>query len=168
MTEATTTTFTVDNDKAAEWCINKIKELRADTVKWTNHYTAQLESVRRTNAESEAYFTGLLAQYFGTVPHKVSKTQESYQLPSAKLVFKQQEPEFDRDDAAICDWLDTVGRDDLVQVKRSPKWADLKKIITITEDGTCVDENGEVIKGLSAAPRAPEFKLQIKEDASNV
>ena len=162
------TTFTVTDDKAAEWCIEKIKALRADTEKWTNHYTAQLENIRRTNAESEAYFTGLLAAYFDTVPHKVTKTQESYQLPSAKMVFKQQEPEYTRDDAAICDWLDAAGRDDLVQVKRVPKWADLKKTITILDDGTCADANGEIISGLTATPRAPEFKLQIKEDASNV
>ena len=39
------------------------------------------------------------------VPHKVTKTQESYALPSGKLVLKEQKPEWVHDDTQLLPWV---------------------------------------------------------------
>ena len=167
ITTAQDTPFTVDNDQKAEWAARKIREARQDTQKWTEYYERQLSAIRRANEETEAYFAALLADYFETVPHKATKTQESYSLPSCKLVLKAQQPEFNRDEAVLCDYLDKKGRDDLVKITRRADWAALKKTIKVMEDGTCVDADGEVVEGVQAFSRQPEFKVEMKEDNEN-
>ena len=131
---------------------------------WTEYYERQLSVIRRANEDTEAYFAALLADYFDTVPHKATKTQESYSLPSCKLVLKAQQPEFNRDETVLCDYLDKKGRDDLVRITRRADWAALKKTLKVMEDGTCVDADGEVVEGVQAFSRLPEFKIEMKED----
>lgn len=167
ITTAQDTPFIVDNDQKAEWAARKIREARQDTQKWTEYYERQLSAIRRANEETEAYFAALLADYFETVPHKATKTQESYSLPSCKLVLKAQQPEFNRDEAVLCDYLDKKGRDDLVKITRRADWAALKKMLKVMEDGTCVDADGEVVEGVQAFSRQPEFKIEMKEDNEN-
>ena len=167
ITTAQDTPFTVDNDQKAEWAARKIREARQDTQKWTEYYERQLSAIRRANEDTEAYFAALLADYFETVPHKATKTQESYSLPSCKLVLKAQQPEFNRDEAVLCDYLDKKGRDDLVKITRRADWAALKKTLKVMEDGTCVDADGEVVEGVQAFSRQPEFKIEMKEDNEN-
>lgn len=167
ITTAQDTPFTVDNDQKAEWAARKIREARQDTQKWTEYYERQLSAIRRANEDTEAYFAALLADYFDTVPHKATKTQESYSLPSCKLVLKAQQPEFNRDEAVLCDYLDKKGRDDLVRITRRADWAALKKTLKVMEDGTCVDADGEVVEGVQAFSRLPEFKIEMKEDNEN-
>lgn len=167
ITTAQDTPFTVDNDQKAEWAARKIREARQDTQKWTEYYERQLSAIRRANEDTEAYFSALLADYFATVPHKATKTQESYSLPSCKLVLKAQQPEFNRDEAVLCDYLYKKGRDDLVRITRRADWAALKKTIKVMEDGTCVDADGEVVEGVQAFSRQPEFKIEMKEDNEN-
>ena len=125
---------------------------------------AEVDGILRTAA---IYFAALLADYFETVPHKATKTQESYSLPSCKLVLKAQQPEFNRDEAVLCDYLDKKGRDDLVKITRRADWAALKKTLKVMEDGTCVDADGEVVEGVQAFSRQPEFKVEMKEDNEN-
>lgn len=167
ITTAQDTPFIVDNDQKAEWAARKIREARQDTQKWTEYYERQLSAIRRANEDTEAYFAALLADYFETVPHKATKTQESYSLPSCKLVLKAQQPEFNRDEAVLCDYLDKKGRDDLVKITRRADWAALKKMLKVMEDGTCVDADGEVVEGVQAFIRQPEFKVEMKEDNEN-
>ena len=164
ITTAQDTPFIVDNDQKAEWAARKIREARQDTQKWTEYYERQLSAIRRANEDTEAYFAALLADYFETVPHKATKTQESYSLPSCKLVLKAQQPEFNRDEAVLCDYLDKKGRDDLVKITRRADWAALKKMLKVMEDGTCVDADGEIVEGVQAFSRQPEFKIEMKED----
>lgn len=167
ITTAQDAPFTVDNDQKAEWAARKIREARQDTKAWTEYYERQLSAIRRANEDTEAYFAALLADYFETVPHKATKTQESYSLPSCKLVLKAQQPEFNRDEAVLCDYLDKKGRDDLVKITRRADWAALKKTLKVMEDGTCVDADGEVVEGVQAFSRLPEFKIEMKEDNEN-
>lgn len=167
ITTAQDTPFIVDNDQKAEWAARKIREARQDTKAWTEYYEQQLSAIRRANEETEAYFAALLADYFETVPHKATKTQESYSLPSCKLVLKAQQPEFNRDEAVLCDYLDKKGRDDLVKITRRADWAALKKMLNVMKDGTCVDADGEVVEGVQAFSRQPEFKIEMKEDNEN-
>ena len=167
ITTAQDTPFIVDNDQKAEWAARKIREARQDTQKWTEYYERQLSAIRRANEDTEAYFAALLADYFETVPHKATKTQESYSLPSCKLVLKAQQPEFNRDEAVLCDYLDKKGRDDLVKITRRADWAALKKMLKVMEDGTCVDADGEIVEGVQVFSRQPEFKIEMKEDNEN-
>lgn len=153
--------FHVTDDKAAEWCMKKIREAETDRAMWKAHYEAQMEKVNKAADESIAYFTGKLEEYFATVPHKATKTQESYTLPGGKLVLKQQQPKFETDDDKLVPWLEANGRTGLVKIKKSADWSTLKKSLNfVGENAVTVD--GEIVPGVKVEQRPNVFKVEME------
>lgn len=167
--------FVVKDDKAAEWCLRKIREAEADKVSWKEFYAEQYRKVEaecdRTIGRMKIY----LYKYFEKVPHKPAKKSESYSLPGGKLVWKQQDPEFDYKSPAFVAWLKENHLHDFIKVKESPKWDEFKKTLLKDPDGnfeTTKDENdvlrpvtadGEVVAGVEVMPRAAVFTVEVKK-----
>lgn len=155
--------FRVTDDKSAEWCIRKIREAQDEKQRWRDYYAEQQRKIDQEADGTISYFEALLADYFDMVPHKRTKTQESYQLPGGKLVRKQQAPEYQRDEAALLPWL-KQNAPELVKVTETPDWAALKKQLVIAPDGeTVAMEDGEIVPGVKAVQRPEVFKIEIKE-----
>lgn len=155
--------FRVTDDKNAEWCIRKIREAQAEKQRWRDYYAEQQRKIDQEADGTISYFEALLADYFDSVPHKRTKTQESYQLPGGKLVRKQQAPEYQRDEAALLPWL-KQNAPELVRVTETPDWATLRKRLIIAPDGeTVATEEGEIVPGIKAIQRPEVFKIEIKE-----
>ena len=158
--------FTVTDDAAAEWCMKKIRKVEADRAMWKAHYEAQMGKVNKAADESVAYFTAKLEEYFANVPHKATKTQESYTLPGGKLIRKKQQPKFDIDDETLVSWLDDNMMGPLVNVKKTADWAELKKICSVTPDGEHVaTDEGEIIPGVTVTQRPDVFKVEMEDEA---
>ena len=156
--------FQITDDHAAEWAIQKIKEAQGDTAKWAEHFAAQLEKIKAANQSTIDFMTSALGSYFATVPHKETKTQAKYDLPSATLIRKQQQPQFDRDNDALLAFLDGSKRNDLVRVKREPAWDEIKKVFAVQGETMIDPETGEVVAGVKVVARPDVFDVKIKED----
>lgn len=152
--------FVVDDDGKAEWCLTKIREAKADLKKWEAHYKAQADAIKKEYARRTASLERKLAEYFQKVDHHKTKTQESYKLPSGKLVLKQQEPEYDIDKEKTIPWL-KENMPEFVKVVEDVDWMNLKKKVAAFNGGV-VDENGEMIPGITATPRDDIFKVEVK------
>lgn len=159
--------FRVTDDKSAEWCIRKIREARAEKQRWAEYYREQQRKIDQEADGTISYFEALLADYFDSVPHKRTKTQESYQLPGGKLVRKQQAPEYQRDETALLPWL-KENAPALVKVTESADWAALKKQLVIAPDGeTVATEDGEIVPGVKAVQRPDVFRVEMNEETEN-
>lgn len=156
--------FLIDNDHTAEWAMRKIAEAQADTAKWTTYYVDQAAKIKAQNDSTVSFFTSALEQYFATVPHRTTKTQESYTLPSGKLVYKAQQPTYERDPEALLHWA-KASCPDAVKVTEIASWTDIKsRIGEVLPDGHAVDkETGEIIEGVTVVAREPMFKVELKE-----
>ena len=163
--------FMVDNDQKAEWCIRKIAEAKKEMMDWIEFYVAQTDKVKDRCERRIMFFEMKLKDYFSQVPHKVTKTQESYQLPSGKLVYKRQGPDYERDDALILAWLKANDEDRFVKVKESVDWAELKKKIDVLQltsgedqvaEQVVFTETGEVVPGITVTERPDVFKVEMK------
>lgn len=156
--------FTIDNDQKAEWAIRRIMEARKDAEVWEKFYKDAMLKVRKQAEETEAYMTSLLQAYFCTVPHKRTKTQESYALPSGKLVIKAQQPKYSVDDAAACAWLSDSNMEDYIKIEKRVDWVQLKKSVSVLDDGSVMlNGTGELINGITAEIREPSFVVDIKD-----
>jgi hypothetical protein len=156
--------FHVTDDKAAEWCMKKIQEAETDRAMWKAHYEAQMQKVNESADSAVAYFTARLEEYFASVPHKASKTQESYFLPGGKLVKKKQQPEYKTDDNELVPWLENNFMRQLVKIEKKADWAGLKKVVNITPDGLHVaTDDGEIVPGVIVTPRPDVFKVEMGE-----
>jgi len=156
--------FQITDDHLAEWAIQKIKEAKGDTAKWQEHFAAQLEKIRAANQGTIDFMTIHLSRYFATVPHKETKTQAKYELPSATLIVKQQQSQFERDNDALLSYLDSNNRTDLIRIKREPAWDELKKVSTVQGETLVDTDTGEVISGVRVIARPDVFDVKIKEE----
>ena len=154
-------TFKVTDDQKAEWCLKKIKEAENDKQFWKAFYDAQYKTVEETADETIRNMEGLLAEYFESVPHKKTTTQESYKLPTGKLVLKKQEPKFERDEATVIEWLKKHEGTEFVKTQESLDWSGLKNTVCVVGDGVA-NEDGEIIPGIKVVPRDDIFKVEVK------
>lgn len=149
--------FVIDSDEKADWAIEKINEHRAERDRLLDlidrksaSLKAQREEVLRRYDSDTEWLRGLLAAYMQTVKCKQTKTQQTYQLCSGKLVLKRGTLGFKRDEDALIKCLIENNMDDFVKVDPTVAWGELKKRIVADEvNGICMDkETGLVIEGV--------------------
>ena len=157
--------FRVTDDRAAEWSLKKIKAEKAECDRYVKicqdgiqTYQEKIKEAQGRLDSGTGYLKGLLLEYFQTVPHKSTKTQETYALPSGKLKLKTPAPEFVRDDAKLMEWLKGRGMNDYVKVVETPQWGEFKKIINQQKDCVCFE--GEVVDGITLVERPPIFEVE--------
>ena len=162
--------FTVDNDMKAEWCLSKIRKVRAEQkrekdelLRQMQFYQDQMAIIDKQADEEAAFFESMLVPYFTERMEsgftKSTKTQTTYKLPTGKLILKKQGPTYDRNNAELLPWL-KANRPDLVKVEESPNWAELKKTVTVVGDSV-VTADGEVVPGVKVTEQDDEFKVEV-------
>lgn len=165
MSEAINETNMVDElevrtDIEAGWQLKQRKEIIADRDELIDFYKARIKAVEEDAAFKLANIDRALYAFFQTVPHKKTKTQESYQHPLGKLVLKNQAPEFKRDDKAVIAWLkkspDTIR---YIKTKEELDWSSLKADTTVLGN-QIVNADGEIIPGVEVVEREPKFAVE--------
>ncbi len=153
---------TIANDMEAEDALNKIRHADEEDEKWAAYYEFKLQQIKAQNQLIRDNEKARLFQYFGTVQHKTTKTQESYELPGGKLVWKDQQPEFDRDDEKILKWLHETNKTDLIKTTEKPDWASMKKTLSFSGVDAFDAETGEVVPGIKVRERDRAFSVTLK------
>lgn len=159
MSEVAESLFMVTDDQKAEWCIQQIKNAEADKAFWKSYYKEQYKSVEETADTTIANMKAMLQDYFERVPHKKSDTQESYKLPSGKLVMKDQDPEYERNDAEVIEWLKANKGQKYIKVTESLDWNGLKPMVSVIGESVATVE-GEIIPGIKVTQRERKFNVE--------
>lgn len=154
--------FTIDTDAKAEWALGKIRAARADRDRMIEWYKAKINEITEQTESETAYLEGMLSGYFRMTEqaHKRTKTQETYSLPSGKLILKKQNPEYKRDEKTVIEWLKENKLPQFVKVTESLDWAALKAA-TGTIGGNVVTEDGEIIPGIEVTEREEKFIVEV-------
>jgi len=152
------------DDASAEYMLKRIREADEQYAKMADWYDFQKAKAKKIHDDTVAWAEGNLRAYFEMVPTKNTKTQRSYDLPGGKLVLKQQEPKFEKEDEArIVAWLKKNKLKDFVKVEETANWAEMKKAMKVQVNGeTVCTEDGEVIPGMKATIREPKFSVTVK------
>lgn len=155
--------WSIQNDQQAEWALQKIKDAQKDRDFWVHYYSDLIYKVEKDNNGTIDFFRAKLSEYFGTVPHKETKTQEKYGLPSGTLILKKPKSVWKYDEQKLFDWVTDNGLgSDYIKVKRSLDWADLKKRFSELADGKIVDkETGEICDAVTVEQSEPVFDITI-------
>ena len=164
--EAEEERYCITSDGEADRWIEKVRKARAERdrlVAACQERIAEFEA-RAKAAEEECkretdYALGLLYEYFDTVPHKKTTTQETYSLPSGKLVFKRPAIAPRIDEQTLFDWVKECAPD-YVQTTQKTKWGELKKQLVLKDDKYVFTETGEVVPGLT--PEQTEGGFDVK------
>lgn len=151
------------DDASAEILLAQIREANKQYEKMESWYKFQLEKAKAVRDRTVEWAERSLRAYFDMVPTKRAKTQRSYELPSGKLILKEQQPKYDVKDDELVPWLEKNGWSESVKIKKEAAWADIKKALTITPDGKgMMTEDGEIVPGVTVELRAPKFSVTVK------
>ena len=152
--------FVIDTDAKAQWALDKIREARADRDTWVAWYEDKIAEIKAQTDFNTMNLERMLAEYFATVPHKKTKTQESYPLKGGKLILKTQNPEYKRDDKTVIEWLKANNHGEFVKVKEELDWSGLKGK-TAAFEGQIVTEDGEIVPGIEVIEREAKFIVEV-------
>lgn len=170
--EVETQGFVIDDDVKAEWAIKKIAEERAETQRYINicdtmiqEYEFKKQQAIQQSQNKTSGLISMLQQYFEKVPHKATKTQETYKLPSGQLKLKIQAPEYVRDDTTLLNWIksreDTFSKE-FIKIKESADWSKMKKEFPFIAKGSVLTTaDGEIIDGVTVVERSPIFEVEV-------
>ncbi|MEY2669747.1 MAG: hypothetical protein RLZZ577_63 [Bacteroidota bacterium] len=159
--------FVIENDIIAEALIRKIafekKEMKRQLQ--VIDYFIQEYELKKNEVESKfeiktQNIINLLSEYFERVERKATKTQETYTLPSGKLKKKFGTVEYIKDDKLLLEWCKTNNRQDLIQIKETPMWAELKKEIQLS-NGTVLTQDGEIIECIKTELKPDKFVVEV-------
>lgn len=155
--------FVVDSDSKAEWCIHKIMEIQAETVRWKNFYMEQMKAVEDSNMFRIARIKTLLIPYMQKVPLKETKTKRKYSLPSGDLVIKREHTRIEHDDSALLDWLHGMPEGRLyIKNKESVDWKALKPYLVEKDGAYYFMETGEAVPSVRNVFVPSEFVVSPK------
>lgn len=162
--------FIIDSDDKAEWALRKIKDAQEEhdrLMELVEKEQAKLDD-RRNMIElaldrDTDYLKSQLASYMRTVKCKATKTQESYQLLTGKLVRKMPSVDYEVDSEALAKWLRENNREDFLAVTVKPRWGEIKKLLTAdTASGTAViTGTGELVEGVKAIESPEKFSIKF-------
>lgn len=154
--------FTVTDDQQADWCLRKIAEADAELAKLTEWYERQTALAQERHDSRVAYFTGLLQEYFSTVPAHETKTMSKYQLPSGELVLTKPKADYAKaDEEKLLSWCLT-NDPDLVKVTTSPKWSDIKKRLIVVDGKVADRETGMFVDGVEIEEKQGKFEAKAR------
>lgn len=157
--EETVDLLPVENDVEADRLIKEIREAEETKAFWKAYYKEKLEEVNESCDFIITQNKERLRLYFDSVPHKKTATQEKYPLPSGKLVLKDQEPDYERDDKTVIKFLKANGVEKFVKVKEELDWSGLKKTLLIAGE-TAANEDGIPIPGIKVIERDRVFTVE--------
>lgn len=162
--------FNITDDKTADWAVRKIAEEEAEyeriktlACEQIDEITKKVETAKKRFENSTEYLRGKLAEYFRSVPHKVTKTTEKYALLSGTLTLKKAVKKLKHDAEKLTEWLAANGYTDFIKIEQSPRWGDFKKLLDCSGEVAMIAETGEVVEGVILEDAPEEFQVDIEK-----
>lgn len=156
--EAQKERFQITDDSQANWAMRCIGDARKDFNNAQEMYDKEkarlddwLDKQREYMENREAYFTGLLTEYY--MGRYQEEGRQTFVLPTGKFSIRKQQPLYERDEKALLEWAKENGQADIIKVKESLAWSDLKKKTTAVGNQLVLKDTGEVVPHVTVIER---------------
>ena len=154
----------------ADELISCIKELQTEKIRFEKIAAERIATIENAlnigagKRDNEIQFIkDQLRHFFNSVERKQTKTQESYNLLSGRLVMKKPTYKIAHDDVKLLEWAEQNGQH-YVEVKQVSKlnWADMKKDLVISNGLILNKVTGESLEaiGLTIEEVAESFEVK--------
>ena len=158
----------ITDDACADWAVGKIAEERAERERIRALAEEQIARIEEKVAAAErryengtAFLTEKLAEYFDTVPHKTTKTKESYRLLSGTLTKKRGGLVMKQDNGKLLEFLKASGNADMIKTTEEPRWGEFKKRLEIKGEVIVDTLTGEIVDGVEIIEKPDSFSVDV-------
>ncbi len=143
--------FEINDDSTAEWALKKVLEARKERDRLLSLIDAERaeldrkqEKIEKRYESDSSYLLFKLSSYLDKVDRKKTKTQETYQLLSGKLVRKFAKQKLVPDKPALLEWC-RQNAPDCVKHTEEAAWSEVKEKFVIVGDTVLCSETGECV-----------------------
>lgn len=147
--------YRIGGDKEALWALRKLKAAQAkiaDNIEAANEerrlIDSWLEEVNGSLERDANFFEGLLRDYALRCRDDENDGRKSIKLPGGTIRTRAGSTSVSIGDAdAFLSWAE-VNNPDLIRVKKEPNLSEIKETVTVTDEGSIITADGEVVPGL--------------------
>src|SRR5690625_480851 len=161
--------FTVKDDSSANWALRKIKYINDRLDENKALFDAEMDKLERwIKSEEEKsqkdidFFRSLLAEYAMKKKEKDPKFK-SLKLPNGRIGFRKQQPKWNYDDETVLEALKKANMNDFINVKESPRKADIKKAFDVVGNQVINPDTGEILEGITIEERPDNFNVAVEK-----
>lgn len=162
--------FKINNDNLCDWTIRTIKReteeaerLLAIADAEIKELEEQKEKIKKSLEQKTGFLKSKLFEYFETVEHKATKTQESYKLLSGSLVFKKPSQKMNPDKEKLLEYVKANNMPEFVKVKEDIDWLNYKKECEIVNGKVVNSSTGDILPDdvITVEDVAGEFNIKF-------
>lgn len=156
----------VTDDSTAEWALKKVLEAKQERERLLELVEKEREMLdqkeQKIHRQYDYETANLLSQlyaYFDTVAKKKTKTQESYQLLSGKLVRKFPKQKLVPNKEALLEWCKD-NAPEYIKHTEEAMWGEIKSKFAIMGDVVVNSSTGEVVSCVTVAEEPSTFDVK--------
>lgn len=163
-------TFEIEDDKQADWALEKIREEEAEAerlerlaVVKISELESQISCIRKKCENSTKFLKGALRAYLDKVNTKETKTQRSYALLNGSIIEKKPCKKMVKNDDDLLAYAKECAPQ-FIETKEKVRWGELKKNLMITESGDVVNAcTGELVSGVIVEDVPATFSVKLNK-----
>ena len=142
------------------------KNKQIDTCKkMIEYYQEIIENENRKYLEIEERTKAEIIAMIDFKKCNDTKTQYTYKIPSAKLIFKKSAKIIERNDKELIEWLKDNRNTDFIKTEIIEKidWSNYKKYLKISGDVVFDIDSGEVVEGMKVKEVKEKFEIKLNK-----
>ncbi|EJL9337676.1 host-nuclease inhibitor Gam family protein [Staphylococcus pseudintermedius] len=164
--------FQVNSLETANWAFKKLEALKAKEDEINKVAEKELERIKQWQSQElksigndKEYFEYLVTDYYKREKEKNDefKLSTPYGKVTSRVGAKVLEMQGGVNEQDVIDQLEQKGLVDFVKVTKKLNQADIKKNFNITDDGTLIDMNGEVLEGVKMVRKPTSYTVKAGE-----
>ena len=148
--DTVTQPYMIDNDQKADAAIRRIAEEKEECERFCAFYRQQIERVQASTAAKVERIEMQLLEYFATVPHRETRTQSKYNLPSGELIMQKAHVDYARNNERLLAWC-KENAPQYIKTTEAPAWDKIKAYIK---------ETGDLPDGVEIVETPEQFKVR--------
>ncbi|WP_415425744.1 host-nuclease inhibitor Gam family protein [Staphylococcus borealis] len=159
--------FTVTDLDSANWVFKKLDAINSKETEINNLADKEIERIKSWKDKeveklqsSKEYLESLVVEYF-----KVEKEKDNrfkLNTPYGKVTSRKGSKVIQvSDEQDVINQLEQRGFNDYVKVTKKLNQADIKKDFNVTDNGTLIDANGEVLDGAYIVEKPTSYSIKV-------
>lgn len=160
-------TFEVTDLYSANWVFKKLEAISAKEKEIKDLAQSEVDRIKEWESKELESLQGnkehleyLVTEYYREEKEKDSKFKLN--TPYGKVKSRKGSKVFEvKNEQDVIDQLEQRGFTDFVKTTKKLNQADMKKVFNVSDDGTVIDDNGEVLEGIRMVEKPTSYSVKV-------
>ncbi|QIN26365.1 hypothetical protein GJU84_04720 [Staphylococcus chromogenes] len=159
--------FEVTDLSSANWVFKKLEAINAKEKEIKDLAQSEIDRIKEWESKeleslqgNKEYLEYLVTEYYRAEKEKDSKFKLN--TPYGKVTSRKGSKVFEvKNEQDVIDQLEQRGFTDFVKTTKKLNQAGMKKAFNVSDDGTVIDDNGEVLDGIRMVEKPTSYSVKV-------